>query len=282
MNLRKIQSTLNEIDALLADHEKFISAADGSDARSSLARKVDEEAKALDSAVKQFKEFPSHTGNVSDGNWEKLIEKMKSYRQAKFKLMDFDDKAKGVAPEKFVAPEKPAKEGYSGPERRSKNRVALKASVEGDSLKVNMLLMSRAVLAADGPTSIFEDIGYLYQQGKKTAAHMKLKLALRAESKELDNAIEAFKINPDAYDNLKRISMALGKYKRAAVKFFEAQRRAASRAQQLKRMKSGRPTSLWKEAAEKSPMSFDVDLASERATMASKVAAALSEIEKML
>jgi hypothetical protein len=147
----------------------------------------------------------------------------------------------------------------------------------GDSLKVNMLMMSKAVLAADG---IFDDIGYLYQQGKKTAAHMKLKLAVRAESKELDNAIEAFKINPDAYDNLKRISTALGKYKRGALKFFEEQRRSQRRAEQTKRMKSGRPTTLWKENSE-AKMPFQVDLASERATMA-KVAAALAEVEKML
>jgi hypothetical protein len=150
----------------------------------------------------------------------------------------------------------------------------------GDSLKVNMLMMSKAVLAADGPTSVFDDIGYLYQQGKKTAAHMKLKLAVRAESKELDNAIEAFKINPDAYDNLKRISTALGKYKRGALKFFEEQRRSQRRAEQTKRMKSGRPTTLWKENSE-AKMPFQVDLASERATMA-KVAAALAEVEKKL
>jgi hypothetical protein len=277
MNLRKIQSTLNEIDAMLLEHERTVTAADGSDARAALVRQVDQEAKALDVAVKEFKEFPSHTGNVKDGNWEKLIEKMRTYRQAKFKLMDMDSKPAEKAPSKEEPVAK--SEGYTGPERRSKQR-ALKASVAGDSLKVNMLMMSKAVLAADGPTSVFDDIGYLYQQGKKTAAHMKLKLAVRAESKELDNAIEAFKINPDAHDNLKRISTALGKYKRAALKFFEEQRRSQRRAEQTKRMKSGRPTTLWKENSE-AAMPFQVDLASERATMA-KVAAALAEVEKML
>jgi hypothetical protein len=274
MNLRKIQSTLNEIDSLLLEHKRTVTAADGSDARAALVRQIEQEAKALDVAVKEFKEFPSHTGNAKDGNWEKLIEKMKSYRQAKFKLMDMD----GTLSNNTSSNEEPiAKDkGYAGPERRVKQR-ALKASVMGDSLKVNMLMMSKAVLAADG---IFDDIGYLYQQGKKTAAHMKLKLAVRAESKELDNAIEAFKINPDAYDNLKRISTALGKYKRGALKFFEEQRRSQRRAEQTKRMKSGRPTTLWKENSE-AKMPFQVDLASERATMA-KVAAALAEVEKML
>lgn len=277
MNLRKIQSTLNEIDALLLEHERTVTAADGSDARAALVRQVDQEAKALDLAVKEFKEFPSHTGNVKDGNWEKLIERMRTYRQAKFKLMDMD----GAYPEKAPGKEEPVAkdEGYTGPERRSKQR-ALKASVAGDSLKLNMLMMSKAVLAADGPTSIFDDIGYLYRAGKKSVAQLKMKSALRAEGKEIDDAIEAFKIDSDNPGSLKRLSTALGKYKRAALKFLEEQRRSQRRAEQTKRMKSGRPTTLWKESGE-AAMPFQVDLARERATMA-KVAAALAEVEKML
>ena len=245
MNLRKIQSTMNEIDALLLEHERTVTAADGSDARAALVRQVDQEAKALDLAVKEFKEFPSHTGNVKDGNWEKLIERMRTYRQAKFKLMDMD----GAYPEKAPGKEEPVAkdEGYTGPERRSKQR-ALKASVAGDSLKLNMLMMSKAVLAADGPTSVFDDIGYLYRAGKKSVAQLKMKSALRAEGKEIDDAIEAFKIDSDNPGSLKRLSTALVKYKRAALKFLEEQRRSQRRAEQTKRMKSGRPTTLWKES----------------------------------
>lgn len=311
MNLRKIQSTINEIDALLAEHESAISAADGSAdpehkaARSSLVSEVNKEAASLDKSVKEFKELPSHTGSSKDGNWEKLIEVMKTYRQAKLKLMDFDQpggfekhkkekalkekwKAEGTDKLPVKAPvkeEEAKKESYAGPERRLKPRAvssALKASVEGDMLRVSMLLMSSAVLATDGPTSIFEDMAYLYRRGKKAVGQMALKRALHNEGKELDQAVEAFKNDSTDSRTYENVSNALAKYKRAAIDFLNKEYRKQRTAHQAQLMKSGRPTTLWKEQAlPPATTPFAIDLASEKATMA-KVMEAYEEIKKAL
>lgn len=308
MNFRKIESTIREIDILLAEHEKAVSAADGSmpddqkAARDALVSKVNEEVKALDKALKDFKDFPSHTGSTKDGNWEKLVEKMTSYRQAKLKLMDFDQpggfekhKKEKALKEKWEregtatltpkaapkAEEKGSKESYTGPERRLKPRSELKASVDSDMFKVNMLLASSAVLAADGPTSVFEDVAHFYRKGKKAAANLKLKSALRAEVKALDAAIEAFKVGPDDQRVHNSLVKALSNYKRAAAEFFRQELRRQYRTQQGERMQSGRPTTFWKDRAPTPLAPFSVDLASEKATMA-KVAEAYEEIEKLL